>query len=112
MINGDDILVLLDRLRADGYAIGVREYITAQEIAAAFLEADSVDPTQLRNWLAPVLEVVVEVPETSRGVVSALGWVDREKLQGQVVAWLKADQITIGQKAVDISRWEPKPRKY
>jgi WD40 repeat protein len=55
MIDGDDLLVLLDRLRADGFAIGVREYITAQEIAAAFLKEDSPDPTRLRNWLAPVL---------------------------------------------------------
>jgi succinate dehydrogenase / fumarate reductase flavoprotein subunit len=28
------------------------------------------------------------------------------------LAWLKADQITMGHKPLDISRWEPKPRKY
>ncbi len=28
------------------------------------------------------------------------------------LAWLKADQITMGHKPVDISRWKPKPRKY
>jgi succinate dehydrogenase / fumarate reductase flavoprotein subunit len=28
------------------------------------------------------------------------------------LAWLRNDRITIGQKPVDLSRWEPKPRKY
>jgi succinate dehydrogenase / fumarate reductase flavoprotein subunit len=28
------------------------------------------------------------------------------------LAWLSQDQITFGQKPVDLSRWEPKPRKY
>jgi len=28
------------------------------------------------------------------------------------LAWLSADQVTVGHKPVDVSRWKPKPRKY
>lgn len=64
------------------------EYQEVGEVfAAGYMALDSVQ----KDWLEPVLEVVVEVPETSRGLVSALGWVNRQKLQGQVVEWLGAD---------------------
>jgi len=67
---------------------GLKQQEVGEVFAAGYIALDSVQ----KDWLAPVLEVVVEVPETSRGLISALGWVNREKLQGQVVAWLKADR--------------------
>lgn len=37
---------------------------------------------------------------------------DDSKWLHHTLAWIKADQITMDRKPVDISRWEPKPRKY
>ncbi|MGD8590908.1 MAG: TIGR02270 family protein [Chromatiales bacterium] len=65
------------------------EYQESGEVfAAGYFALDSAN----QDWLAAVLDVVTEEPETSRGMISALGWVEREKLQGQVVEWLKADK--------------------
>lgn len=44
-----------------------------------------------QDWLRPVVDVVAGTPEIFRGFLSALGWVDRQKLQGRVVDWLKSD---------------------
>ncbi len=54
-LDGDNLLSLLDSLRHDGFPIGVKEYITAQEVAIACSDDYGIDPTRLRNWLAPVL---------------------------------------------------------
>ena len=43
------------------------------------------------DWLAAVMEVAEAAPEASRGLISALGWVPREKLRGHVVGWLQSD---------------------
>ena len=54
-LDGDDLLLLLDSLRRDGFAIGVKEYIAAQQVAIACSDAAGVDPMRLRNWLAPII---------------------------------------------------------
>lgn len=54
-ISGDDLLSLLETLRRDGFPIGVKEYIAAQEILIACCHQEDLEPTRLRNWLAPVL---------------------------------------------------------
>lgn len=58
------------------------EVFTAAYIA---LDGSLVDKLEL------VLEVVHAEPTTARGFISALGWVDKAKLQGHVVNWLKSD---------------------
>jgi uncharacterized protein (TIGR02270 family) len=67
---------------------GLKQGESGEVFAAGYIALDGVQ----KDWLASVLEVVVTVPETARGLLSALGWVDREKLQGQVVAWLRDEQ--------------------
>ncbi|MEW8507771.1 MAG: TIGR02270 family protein, partial [Candidatus Thiodiazotropha sp.] len=42
------------------------------------------------DWLDQVLNTVADTPECTRGIVSALGWSSKEKLQGYVVNWLKS----------------------
>jgi hypothetical protein len=37
------------------------------------------------------MEVIGAAPETSKGLISALGWLPREKLKGHVVEWLRSD---------------------
>jgi len=54
-ISGDDLISLLEILRRDGFPIGVKEYIAAQEILIACSHEDGIEPMRLRNWLAPVL---------------------------------------------------------
>ncbi len=52
----DALFALLDKLRGEGFAIGVGEYLEARAAAAA-CHRDGVDgdPHRLRNYLAPVL---------------------------------------------------------
>jgi len=54
-ISGDDLISLLEILRRDGFPIGIKEYIAAQEILIACSSKDGIEPVRLRNWLAPVL---------------------------------------------------------
>ena len=54
-ISGDDLISLLEILRLDGFPIGVKEYIAAQEILIACGNEAGFEPMRLRNWLAPVL---------------------------------------------------------
>jgi uncharacterized protein (TIGR02270 family) len=44
-----------------------------------------------QDWLDETLAVVGTAPECARGLVSALGWLPKEKLQGYVIQWLKSD---------------------
>ncbi len=60
---------------------------------AAFIALDSA----VDAGLSPVLEVIRETPETTRGLVSALGWVEPGRLQGQVVAWLQSEDPLLRQ---------------
>ena len=72
---------------------GLQQQEVGEVFAAGFIALAGVR----NDWLEQVLEVVAETPETARGLISALGWVDREKLQGQVVEWLKSDQAGLRQ---------------
>ena len=54
-ISGDDLISLLEVLRRDGFPIGVKEYISAQEILIACSNDAGTESMRLRNWLAPVL---------------------------------------------------------
>ena len=68
---------------------GLKHEETGEVFAAGFIALDSARD----DWLAPVLETVAVAPETSAGLISALGWVPREKLKGHVVDWLKSDSL-------------------
>ncbi|MBN1222072.1 MAG: succinate dehydrogenase flavoprotein subunit [Candidatus Aminicenantes bacterium] len=50
----------------------------------------------------------------SRGAHARQDFPDRDdaKWLRHTFAWLEADNVILGSKPVDISRWEPKPRKY
>lgn len=54
---------------------------------AAYLALDG----SRHDWLAQTLDVVAQSPDCSRGLISALGWLPKEKLQGHVVNRLKSD---------------------
>jgi uncharacterized protein (TIGR02270 family) len=56
--------------------------------SAAFMALDSA----AEAGLAPVLEVIRAAPETTRGVISALGWVERDRLQGHVLGLLQSSE--------------------
>jgi uncharacterized protein (TIGR02270 family) len=45
-----------------------------------------------QDWLDQIFAVIDEAPECIRGLVSALGWLPREKLQGHVLNWLKSEE--------------------
>ena len=60
---------------------------TGEVFTAGFMALDS----SLDEGLERVLEVIEEAPATARGLVSALGWVDKDKLQGHVVGWLQSE---------------------
>ena len=66
---------------------GLKHEEVGEVFAAGFIALDS----NRKDWLAPVLGVVGTAPETSKGLISALGWMPQEKLQGHVVEWLKSD---------------------
>jgi uncharacterized protein (TIGR02270 family) len=65
---------------------GLEQQEVGEVFAAGFLALDS----GRKDWLTPVLDVVSATPETARGLISALGWIERDKLQGQVIDWLKS----------------------
>ena len=83
----------LDGLRVAGEAAwpfceqGLQQQEAGEVFAAAYTALDHSRP----EWLTAVLDAVAAEPETIRGLLSALGWVDRQKLQGQVVVWLQSD---------------------
>ena len=84
----------LDGLRVAGEEAWpfCEEGLQRQEVGEVFAGGFFALDQGRKDWLAPVVDVVLEAPETWRGLVSALGWVDRQKLQGQVVEWLTADE--------------------
>ncbi len=99
--NLDDLIHLesridahLDGLRVAGAAgwkqcldqLGLQE--KGEVFSAAFMALDSA----VEAGLAPVLEVIRAAPETARGLISALGWVERDRLQGHVRAWLQSPE--------------------
>ncbi|MFO1120399.1 MAG: TIGR02270 family protein [Rhodospirillales bacterium] len=74
--------------------------------AAGVLALESRDPARIGR----VLEVVERVPETGRGFVSALGWVDRVHLQGTVRGFLDSDSAflrRLGIAACAVHRVDP-----
>lgn len=72
---------------------GLKREEVGEVFAAGFFALDNAR----QDWLAPVLMTVAAVPETSAGLVSALGWVPRDKLRGQVADWLKSDDPLLRQ---------------
>ena len=83
----------LDGLRVAGEAgwpfcaDGLQQEECGEVFTAAFIALDA----DRDDWLAPVLDTVAASPGTLDGLVSALGWVQRERLKGRVVDWLKSD---------------------
>ncbi|MCG7986360.1 MAG: TIGR02270 family protein [Candidatus Thiodiazotropha weberae] len=67
---------------------GLNQAESGEVFTAAYVALDQAS----NEWLEQTLAVVAEIPETLRGLVSALGWLPQEKLQGFVVNWLKSDQ--------------------
>lgn len=72
---------------------GLEQGEVGEVFAAGFFALNS----GRKDWLSPVLEVLDGTPETARGLISALGWIEREKLQGQVVDWLQSAKPTLRQ---------------
>ncbi|MCG7990762.1 MAG: TIGR02270 family protein [Candidatus Thiodiazotropha lotti] len=82
---------------------GLNQAESGEVFTAAYVALDQAN----NEWLEQTLTVVAETPETLRGLVSALGWLPQEKLQGFVVNWLKSDQPMnrlIGLSACSIQR--------
>lgn len=83
----------LDGLRVAGDAgWGIcEEQLELSEIGEVFAAGYMALDGAREAGLEAVLKTVEAAPETSAGLVSALGWVEKEKLQGHAVNWLNAD---------------------
>lgn len=96
----------LDGLRVAGEAgwpfcaAGLEHQEAGEVFAAACFALDSARD----DWLAPVLETVSEAPETLPGLVSALGWVDRDRLRGRVADWLQSERPLLRRVGLDACR--------
>ena len=83
----------LDGLRVAGeegwpFCVDGLQFEEAGEVfAAAVIALDS----ERDDWLATVIETVSAAPDAAVGLVSALGWVPRERLKGRVIDWLRSD---------------------
>ena len=56
------------------------EGLKQQEVGEVFAGAFFALVSERDDWLAPVFETAVEMPETLPGLISALGWVERDRL--------------------------------
>jgi uncharacterized protein (TIGR02270 family) len=83
----------LDGLRVAGEAGWghCAEQLSHAEAGEVFTAGYMALDSAMTSALEKVLEVVHKEPTTARGLISALGWVDRDKLQGLVVSWLQSD---------------------
>ncbi|MES9850204.1 MAG: TIGR02270 family protein [Candidatus Thiodiazotropha sp. L084R] len=83
----------LDGLRVAGETgwVHCQEQLNHSESGEVFTAAYIALDGALVDGLNKVLEVVHGEPTTIRGLISALGWVEKSKLQGHVVNWLKSD---------------------
>ena len=99
----------LDGLRVAGEAAwqfckdGLQQEEAGEVFTAGYMALDNAR----EDWLSQTLEVVEAVPETARGIISALGWAPKEKLQGHVVNWLRSEKpqhVRLGISACAIQR--------
>ncbi len=95
----DDLHVLEQRIDAhlDGLRVAGRdawpfchEGLRAQEAGEVFTAAYTALDNAEKAWLSQTVDAVEESPEVMRGLISALGWVPKTKLQGHVVNWLRS----------------------
>lgn len=103
------IVAHLDGLRVAGLAAwpfcqaGLEEKEAGEFFTATYTAIDNSNS----DWLKQVLEPLDESPECARGLVSAVGWLPKEKLQGHVFNWLNSDNPLlrqIGLSACNIQR--------
>ncbi|MET0049737.1 MAG: TIGR02270 family protein [Candidatus Thiodiazotropha sp.] len=96
----DDLIQLESRI--DAHLDGLRvagaagwehclEQLGFSEKGEVFTAAYTALDSAVDAGLSPVLEVIHDTPETTRGLVSALGWVEQGRLQGHVAAWLQSE---------------------
>lgn len=84
----------LDGLRVAGEAAWpvCAEGLKQQEVGEVFAGAYVALDAGRDDWLEPVIAVAAEMPETLPGLVSALGWVERDRLKGRVAEWLQSTE--------------------
>jgi uncharacterized protein (TIGR02270 family) len=84
----------LDGLRVAGEAAWTfcAEGLKQQEVGEVFAGGYFALDAGRDDWLEPVIEVAAETPETLPGLVSALGWVERDRLKGRVADWLQSTE--------------------
>jgi uncharacterized protein (TIGR02270 family) len=87
----------LDGLRVAGEEAWAfcAEGLKHEEVGEVFAAGYFALGSGRQDWLSSVLQVVGATPETARGLISALGWIERDKLQGQVVDWLKSTEPSL-----------------
>jgi len=71
------------------------EGLKHQEVGEVFAGAWVALDAGRDDWLEPVIEVAAGVPETVPGLISALGWVERDRLKGRVADWLRSDDALL-----------------
>ncbi|MET0065407.1 MAG: TIGR02270 family protein [Candidatus Thiodiazotropha sp.] len=102
----DDLIHLESRIDAhlDGIKVAGSagwdhcvEQLGFSEKGEVFTAAYTALDSAIEAGLAPVLEVLRQAPEATRGLVSALGWVEQGRLQGHVVGWLQSEDPLLRQ---------------
>ncbi|MEW8586619.1 MAG: hypothetical protein AB2531_12720, partial [Candidatus Thiodiazotropha sp.] len=88
-----DGLLVADDAAWQFFESGLQQKESGEVFTATYVAIDNANQDQLDR----VLETVAESPECMRGMVSALGWLQKDKLQGYVVNWLKSNEPLLRQ---------------
>ncbi|MGD8913869.1 MAG: TIGR02270 family protein [Candidatus Thiodiazotropha sp.] len=72
---------------------GLQHKESGEVFSAAFTALNNVK----EDWIDIILEAVYDTPECTRGLLSALGWLPKEMLQGFVVNWLNSNEALLRQ---------------